>query len=157
MPEAWGCYCPDSTDARGLAAALALGAEGINMGTRFLATLEAPVHDNVKRKLIEGAEVDTQLLLRPFRNTARFYRNSVAKQAAEIELRPGVQFEDVRDLVAGERGRWVFAEGDVEAGVWTVGMVMGLIDDIPSCKELITRIVAGAEEIIKARLSCMIV
>ncbi|KAJ3404502.1 hypothetical protein HDV05_007140, partial [Chytridiales sp. JEL 0842] len=135
-------------DGRGLAAALSLGAQGINMGTRFMATLEAPVHSAVKEQMVKATEKDTQLLFRPFRNTARFFKNSVAKEVVEIEARGG-KFEDVRHLVSGKRGKKVFEAGDVEYGVWTAGQVLGLIDDIPSCKELVERIVREAVDVIE--------
>jgi NAD(P)H-dependent flavin oxidoreductase YrpB (nitropropane dioxygenase family) len=145
-------------DGRGLAAALALGAEGINMGTRFMATKEAPVHDNVKRAMVEASELQTQLVFRTMRNTARMFRNSVAEEVVKIENRPGgAKFEDVMHLVAGTKGRKVYEEGDIEYGVWSAGMVVGLIKDIPTCAELVHRIVAEAEGIITARLANMCV
>ncbi|KAJ3016391.1 UNVERIFIED_CONTAM: hypothetical protein HDU68_012239 [Siphonaria sp. JEL0065] len=139
-------------DGRGLAAALALGAEGINMGTRFLATTEAPIHENVKQRIVQSKETDTVHLFRTFRNTARLYKNSVSQKALELERRPGATFEDIRDLVSGKRGRKVFVDGDLEAGVWSAGQVVGLIDDVPSCKELLDTIVDDAVEIIESRL-----
>ncbi|WAL69534.1 nitronate monooxygenase family protein [Amycolatopsis cynarae] len=142
-------------DARGLVAALALGADGINMGTRFLATAEAPVHDNVKRRLVEATERDTELIFRPLRNTARVAGNSVSRSVVEI-LAGGGKFEDVRDLVAGARGRKVFEEGDLELGIWSAGMVQGLIHDIPTVAELIDRIVTEAREIITGRLATVL-
>jgi nitronate monooxygenase len=142
-------------DARGLVAALSLGADAINMGTRFMATREAPIHDNVKQKLVESGERDTALIFRKFRNTARVFKNSVAEQVAEIEARADTGFEDVGALVAGERGRKVFDEGDLEAGIWSAGMVTGLIHDVPSCDELVRRIVSEAEEIMEKRLAPM--
>jgi nitronate monooxygenase len=144
-------------DARGLVAALALGADAINMGTRFLATKEADVHDNVKRKLVEATERDTALVFRKFRNTARIFKNSVADQVVQIESKPDSKFEDIAPLVAGERGRKVYEEGDLDAGVWSAGMVTGLIHDIPSCDELVRRIVSQAAEIIHKRLDTMAV
>ena len=108
-------------DARGLVAALALGADGINMGTRFLATREAPVHDNVKRRLVEATELDTELIFRPLRNTARVARNDVSRKVVRI-LDEGGQFEDVRELVAGVRGREVLRTGSLDDGVWTAGV-----------------------------------
>ncbi len=144
-------------DGRGLAAALALGADGINMGTRFLATQEAPVHENVKRTLVDCSERDTQILLRPFRNTARYFKNSVAVEAAKIEQsKPDVKFEDIRDLVAGARGRKVYVSGDIDEGVWSAGMVLGLINDVPTCAELVARIGQDAEEIIREKLGGLI-
>lgn len=139
-------------DARGLVAALALGADGINMGTRFLATVEAPVHDNVKRQLVAASERDTELIFRPLRNTARVARNAVSAEVVSI-LDQGGRFEDVRELVAGARGRKVFEVGDLDLGIWTAGMVQGLIRDIPSVAELIQRIVTEAFQLITERLS----
>jgi nitronate monooxygenase len=127
------------------------------MGTRFLGTKEAAIHDNVKRKLVEATERDTALLFRKFRNTARVFKNTVAEQAAEIEGRPDSKFEDLAPLVAGDRGRKVYEQGDLEAGIWSAGMVAGLIHDIPSCEELVRRIVSEAEEIIHKRLDTMTV
>ena len=144
-------------DARGLVAALSLGADAMNMGTRFLATKEADIHENVKRKLVEATERDTALVFRKFRNTARIFKNSVADQVAELESKPDAKFEDVAPLVAGDRGRNVFQEGDLEAGVWSAGMVTGLIHDIPSCDDLVRRIVSEAAEIIHKRLDTMAV
>jgi len=142
-------------DARGLVAALALGADAINMGTRFMATKEAGIHDSVKRKLVEATERDTTLIFRKFRNTARVFKNSVAEEVVQIEQRPGSEFPEIAALVAGDRGRKVFDDGDLEAGIWSAGMVTGLIHDIPSCKDLVHRIVAEAEEIIHKRLDRM--
>ncbi|WP_431927958.1 NAD(P)H-dependent flavin oxidoreductase [Amycolatopsis tucumanensis] len=139
-------------DARGLVAALALGADGINMGTRFLATAEAPVHDNVKRQLVAATERDTELIFRPLRNTARVASNSVSREVVGI-LDRGGKFEDVRDLVAGARGRKVFEDGDLELGIWSAGMVQGIINDVPTVAELIERIVTEARELIAGRLA----
>ena len=143
-------------DARGLVAALALGAEGINMGTRFLATKEAPVHDNMKRKIVESDERQTTLILRTLRHTGRIYRNSVAEKVLEVEARPGeTDFADLLPLVSGERSRKVINDGNLEEGIWWAGMVMGLIHDIPTVKELVERIVSEAEQIIKTRLAML--
>jgi nitronate monooxygenase len=140
-------------DGRGLVAALALGAEAINRGTRFLATVEAPIHENVKRALVEGDERATALLFRTLRNTARVFKNSIADEVVAVEARPGpTDFADIAPLVAGERGRRVFTDGDMQAGIWSAGQVMGLIRDIPTCEELVTRIVTEAEAIIQDRL-----
>lgn len=140
-------------DGRGLVAALALGADGINMGTRFLATEEAPVHDNVKQALVTGDERQTALLFRTLRNTARVYKNSVAAEVVQIEARPGpTDFADIAPLVAGTRGKTVIENGDMEHGIWSAGLVMGLIHDIPSVRTLVERIVADAEMIIRGRL-----
>jgi NAD(P)H-dependent flavin oxidoreductase YrpB (nitropropane dioxygenase family) len=144
-------------DGRGLAAALAMGADGINMGTRFMVTKEAPIHDNVKQKMIEATELDTELIYRSFRNTARVFKNSVAEQVVEIESRPGeTKFEDIQPLVQGVKGRELFDGGDLDKGIWSAGMVVGLIDDNPSCEELVARIVAEAEDILSNRLREMI-
>ena len=144
-------------DGRGLAAALALGAGGINMGTRFMVTKEAPIHDNVKRRMIEATELDTALIYRSLRNTARVFKNSVAEQVVEIESRPGeTKFEDIQPLVQGVKGRELFDGGDLDKGIWSAGMIVGLIDDNPSCEDLISRIVAEAEDIISNRLAGMV-
>ena len=140
-------------DGKGLAAALAMGADGINMGTRFMVTQEAPIHENVKQKMVEATELDTSLIYRTLSNTARVFKNSVAEQVIEVESKPGeTQFEDIQSLVQGAKGRELFDTGDLDKGIWSAGMIVGLIDDIPTCNELITRIVAEAEEIIKQRL-----
>lgn len=144
-------------DGRGLVAALALGADGINMGTRFVATKEAPVHENLKQRMVEATELDTSLIFRSLRNTARVFKNTVAEKVVEIEAKPGpTNFEDLAPLVAGVKGREVMDKGDLEYGIWTAGMVMGLIKDIPDCKTLVERIVADAQEIITARLAGMV-
>lgn len=142
-------------DGRGLAAALALGADGINMGSRFMATQEAPIHDKVKQAIVDGTELDTILNFRPLRNTVRVRKNGVSTEAVDI-LDKGGKFEDVQHLVAGARGRTVFEEGDIEAGQWTVGMVQGIINDVPSAADLVTRIVADAEEIITGKLAGLV-
>jgi len=137
----------------GLVAALALGACAVNMGTRFIATDEAPVHDNVKRQVVANSERDTQLIFRSFHNTARVAKNSVSEQIAEIASRPGATFADVADLASGVRGRErVLADGDVEDGVWWAGQTQGLIDDVASCRGVIDAILAEAEHIISGRL-----
>ena len=144
-------------DGRGLAAALALGAGGINMGTRFMVTKEAPIHDNVKRRMIEATELDTALIYRSLRNTARVFKNSVAERVVEIESRPGeTKFEDIQPLVQGVKGRELFDGGDLDKGIWSAGMIVGLIEDNPSCEDLISRIVAEAEDIISNRLTGMV-
>jgi len=142
-------------DGRGLAAALSLGAEGINMGTRFMATVESPIHQDVKQAIVQGTELDTILNFRPLRNTVRVRKNAVSMEAVEI-LNKGGKFEDVQHLVAGARGRTVFENGDIEAGQWTVGMVQGIINDIPTNEELVNRIVAEATDIIQNRLTKMV-
>jgi NADH:quinone reductase (non-electrogenic) len=143
-------------DGRGLAAALMLGAEGVNMGTRFMATVEAPIHENVKRSMVDLSERDTDLILRTLNNTARVARNSVSSDVIRILDQGGV-FEDVRELVAGARGRTVYETGDVEAGIWSAGMVVGLIHDIPTCAELVSRMVAEAEQYIAAAAAQVVV
>ena len=144
-------------DGRGLAAALAMGADGINMGTRFMATIEAPIHDKVKQKMVEASELDTALIYRTLNNTARVFKNSIAEKVLEIEAQEGpTRFEDIRPLVQGTKGRELFDDGNLDKGIWSAGMIVGLIDDIPSCEELITRIVAEAEEIISQRLGQML-
>lgn len=143
-------------DGAGLAAALALGADGINMGTRFMATKEAPIHQKVKQAMVEASELDTALIYRTLRNTARVFRNGIAEQVLEIEARPGAtEFEDIRELVQGVRGREVYSQGELDHGIWSAGMVVGLIDDIPTCEELIGRIVDDAEKIIAERLAAV--
>ena len=133
-------------DGRGLAAALALGAHGINMGTRFMLTRESPIHDRIKQAIVGGGERDTKVIFKPFRNTARVFRNSVAEQVSELEKRPGAVFEDVRPLVSGARGRAALASGDVDGGLLWAGMAIGLMDDIPTCAELVERIVKECRE-----------
>jgi NADH:quinone reductase (non-electrogenic) len=142
-------------DGRGLVAALALGADGINMGTRFMATVESGIHDNVKARLVEVGERDTNLIFRQLRNTARVADNAVSREVVE-KLEAGAQFEDIRDLVAGTRGAQVYETGDLDAGIWSAGMVQGLIRDVPTCHDLITRIVADAEDIITNRLGAAV-
>jgi nitronate monooxygenase len=142
-------------DARGLVAALALGADGINMGTRFMATKESAIHQNVKEQIVANDERATDLIFRTLHNTARVARNAISQQVVAIEQRGGAKFEDVKDLVAGVRGRVVYETGDPDHGIWSAGMVQGLINDIPSCEELIHRIVREAEEMINGRLARM--
>ena len=142
-------------DGRGLAAALALGAEGINMGTRFMATVESPIHENVKKQMCENDERATDLIFRTMRNTSRVARNAISQQVVELE-RSGAKFEDVRELVAGTRGRVVYETGDPDHGIWSAGMIQGLIHDVPTCDVLIKRIVAEAEEIIRDRMIGML-
>lgn len=134
-------------DGRGMAAAFAMGAEGINMGTRFCATQEAPIHDNVKQALVRGSERDTALIFRTLKNTARVYGNEVARQVRALEYRPGgCVFEEVRPLVIGTRGRAALQGGDVDGGVVSAGQSIGLIDDVPTCADLIERIVAECRQ-----------
>jgi NADH:quinone reductase (non-electrogenic) len=139
-------------DARGLVAALALGADGVNMGTRFLCTQESSIDQKVKEKIVANSERDTQLIFRTMRNTARVADNEISRKVVEIE-KSGGTFDDVRDLVAGARGRRVFEEGDLDAGIWSVGLCQGLIHDIPTCADLIGRMVTEAEQLITARLA----
>jgi nitronate monooxygenase len=136
----------------GMAAALALGAQGINMGTRFMCTREAPIHDDVKRALVNGSERDTNLIFRTMHNTARVFKNMVSDEVVAIEKRGGATFEDVRALVIGARGREALRTGRVHEGIVSAGMVIGLIDDIPSCAELIERIVRECREHLRAAL-----
>ena len=143
-------------DGRGLAAALALGAEGINMGTRFCATVEAPIHANVKQAYIDNDERGSFLIFRNFKNTARVGKNAVSEEVVRRLALPGAKFEDVRELVAGSAGKELLETGDLSKGVFWAGMVQGLIHDIPTCQELVSRIVADAETIIKGRLAGMI-
>jgi len=143
-------------DGRGLAAALALGAEGINMGTRFMATVESPIHENVKQQMVLNDERATELIFRTMRNTSRVAKNLISTQVVEME-RAGAKFEDVRELVAGTRGKVVYETGDPDHGIWSAGQIQGLIHDVPSCEELIHRIVADAEAIIRGRLGSMLV
>ncbi len=137
-----------------LAAALSMGADGINMGTRFIATKEAPVHQNVKEALVAASELDTELIMRPLRNTERVLANDAVQKILEKEKALGdeIQITDIMDEVAGVYPK-IMQEGTMDAGAWSCGMVAGLIHDIPTCKELVDRIVSDAEEIIKSRLS----
>ncbi|WP_076999817.1 nitronate monooxygenase family protein [Variovorax sp. KK3] len=138
-------------DGRGMAAALALGAEGVNMGTRFVATQEAPVHANVKHALLKARENDTRLIMRTLRNSSRVLLNPVSEEVLELEHRPGgAAFEVLRPLVNGQRGRAALESGDVTNGVIWAGMVAGLIDDIPTCAELIERMVAQCRKRLSA-------
>jgi NAD(P)H-dependent flavin oxidoreductase YrpB (nitropropane dioxygenase family) len=143
-------------DGRGLVAALALGAEGINMGTRFCATQEAPIHDNVKAKYVENDERGTNVIFRKFHNTARVGKNAVSDEVVAISAHPDAKFEDIRHLVAGAAGREVLQSGDLSKGIFWAGMVQGLIHDIPTCQELIDRIIGDAEAIVKGRLAGML-
>jgi nitronate monooxygenase len=140
-------------DARSLVASLAMGAEGMNMGTRFIATKEAPVHENVKQAIVAASELDTRLVMRPLRNTERVMNNAAVERLLEKERKLGadLKFEDVIEEVAGVYPR-IMMEGDMDAGAWSCGMVAGLIHDIPTCKELIDRIMREAEALIQGRL-----
>jgi len=142
-------------NARSLVSALAFGADGVNMGTRFIATKEAPVHDNVKQRLVEASELETSLVMRPLRNTERVLNNSAVDKIKEIESNhggddPNSLLEEIRPLVAGSER--VLRDGDLEAAAWSCGMVAGLIHDVPTCKELIDTIMQEADEIINQRL-----
>ncbi len=143
-------------DGRGLAAALALGAEGINMGTRFCATVEAPIHQNVKQFLVDNDERGTNLIFRKFKNTGRVAKNSVSDEVVEISLREGSVFPDIQPLVSGAKGRIALETGDLDAGLIWAGQIQGLIHDIPTCQELITRIVHDATTIIRDRLAGLV-
>ncbi|WP_305093267.1 nitronate monooxygenase family protein [Prescottella sp. R16] len=142
-------------DGRGLVSALALGAAGINMGTRFMCTAEAPIHSAIKEAIVAADETETDLIFRPLRNTARVARNSISRRVVEI-LDDGGTFDDVRDLVAGVRGRTVYETGDPEAGIWWAGTSQGLIHDIPTVSELVSTIVADADAIIRDRLTSLL-
>src|SRR3989442_7507381 len=131
-------------DGRGLVAALALGADGINMGTRFMCTKESPIHQLVKERIVANDERETELIFRTMRNTSRVAKNLISTKVVEME-KAGAKFEDVRELVAGTRGKVVYETGDPDHGIWSAGQVQGLIYDVPSCAELIHRIVSGAE------------
>ena len=143
-------------DGRGLVAALALGADGINMGTRFTATVEAPIHESFKAAMVANDERSTDLIFRTYRNTARVARNGVSQAvlAAESEGKP---FPEVAELVKGARGREGLQSGDTDHGIWSAGMIQGLIHDVPTCQELISRIVSEAEAIVKERIGGMLV
>jgi nitronate monooxygenase len=143
-------------DGRGLVAALALGADGINMGTRFCVTQEAQIPDSFKQQMVENDERATDLIFRTLHNTARVMRNKVSQEVVQIERAGGAEFKDIQHLVAGSRGRAAMENGDTQDGIWSAGMVQGLINDVPTVKELVDRIVAEAEEIIEGRLQTMI-
>lgn len=141
-------------DGRSLVAAMALGADGMNMGTRFLATKDAPVHDTVKQTIVEADELQTRLVMRPLRNTERVMKNAAVDEILRIEKEKGAdtQIEDIRHLVTGAKGKMVLHEGKMDEAAWSCGMVAGLIHDVPSCEELINRIMSEAESIIRDRL-----
>ena len=144
--------CGGFSDAKSMVAALALGGEAIVMGTRFMATQEAGIHQNVKEKMTEADELSTNLMFKTMHNTARVFKNSVSDQVVEIESTGNAPFEDVKDLVAGQRGRVVFEEGDLEHGIWSAGISVARVKDVPTCKEMVSRLVSEAEEIIDGRL-----
>ncbi|ERP90095.1 MAG: nitronate monooxygenase [Alcanivoracaceae bacterium] len=138
-----------------MAACLALGADGINMGTRFLASAEAPVHENMKKAIAEASELDTALIFRPLNNTARVFKNAVATKVNEIEREKGqdMKFEYIVDLVAGVKGKAALTSGEIDGGIWTSGIVQGLIDSYPSCAEIIDDIITECNATIKQRLA----
>lgn len=139
-------------DGRGLAGALALGADGINMGTRFVATKEAPVHPNVKQALVDRSERDTRLIMRSLRNTERVLQNTAVEKVLEIEQRAGdTLIEELVPYVAGRVGKGMLEEGDMETGTLAAGQCMGLIRDIPTCRELLDRIMAEAKAVIREK------
>ena len=140
-------------DARSLVASLSLGADGISMGTRFIATKEAPVHENVKKAIVAASELDTRLIMRPLRNTERVMNNPAVERLLEKEATLGknIKFEDIIEEVAGIYPK-IMMEGEMDAGAWSCGMVAGLIHDIPTCEELISRIMSEAEVLIRSRL-----
>jgi nitronate monooxygenase len=131
---------------RSMAAALALGAEGVTMGTRFMLTQEAPIHDAIKQAVIQGTERDTTLIFRALKNTARVFRNAVSAEVNEVEKQPGAKFEDIKALVAGVRGRAALETGDVDGGLVWAGLGIGLMNDIPTCADLVERIVSECRE-----------
>ena len=141
-------------DGRSLVAALAMGAEGMNMGTRFIATKEAPVHDNVKQAIVAASELDTRLIMRPLRNTERVLKNAAVDRLLDKEKALGadLKFEDIFGEVAGVYPS-IMREGKMDAGAWSCGMVAGLIHDVPSCQELIDRIMSEADQLIRSRLA----
>lgn len=141
-------------DGRGLAAALVLGCDGVNMGTRFMATKEAPIHQGIKDKIVEMDETQTQLIFRSYRNTARVYRNSISEKVAEIEAAGG-GFEEVHQFVSGANQEKAWATGDIEAGMVTAGLSGAFVRDVPTCQEVIDRIVADAREILTGRVAAM--
>lgn len=143
-------------DGRGLAAALVLGAEGVNMGTRFCATQEAPIHEEIKHALLNASERDTRLIFRTLQNTARVLKNAISEKVIQIEEREGgCEFADIQPLVSGARGRSALQTGSVDDGVITAGQVVGLIEDIPSCEELIERMVKECRE--RLEIACRLV
>lgn len=141
-------------DGRGLVAALALGADGINMGTRFMCTRESPIHHLIKERIVANDERETELIFRTMRNTSRVAKNAVSTKVVAME-KEGASFDEVRELVAGARGKMVYASGDADDGIWSAGQAQGLIHDIPSCAELVCRIMREAETIVRHRLKAM--
>lgn len=143
-------------DGRGLVAALALGADGMNMGTRFVATKECPIHENVKQALVDAGERDTHVLMRTLRNSARFLRNGNTEKVLEIEARGGATIDDIKQYMAGTEGKKMIEDGDMDNGVFSAGQVVGLIHDIPTVQELFDRILAEAREIMTTRLPAVV-
>ncbi|WP_329224136.1 nitronate monooxygenase family protein [Streptomyces sp. NBC_01485] len=142
----------------GLVAALALGASAVNMGTRFVATTEAPVHENVKRQIVANDERSTQIVFREFRNSARVARNSVSEEIVEISRRPGATFGDIAHLASGQRGRAeVLGKGDMDGGLWWASQAQGLVDEVASCADVIDRIMADARDLVTRRLPDLVV
>jgi NAD(P)H-dependent flavin oxidoreductase YrpB (nitropropane dioxygenase family) len=141
-------------DGRSLVAALAMGAEGMNMGTRFIATQEAPVHENVKQAIVDASELDTRLVMRPLRNTERVLTNPAVERLLEKEKELGanIKFEDIAEEVAGVYPK-IMQEGTMDVGAWSCGMVAGLIHDVPTVQELMDRIMSEADGLIKQRLA----
>ncbi|KAF9049623.1 inosine monophosphate dehydrogenase [Hymenopellis radicata] len=136
-------------DGRGFAGALALGAAGVNMGTRFMCTVESPIHENIKNKIVGSKETDTVHIFRTLHNTARVFKNKVSMEVVSLERQPGgAKFEDIRELVSGQRGKVVYESGDPDYGIWSAGVTVGLINDIPTCKELIDRMEREVEDIV---------
>ena len=144
-------------DGRGLAAALALGADGVNMGTRFCATVEAPIHDNIKQFIVANSERDTRLIFRKFHNTGRVAASVVSNEVVAISARPDAEFKDIQPLVSGAKGRLALETGDLGAGLVWAGQVQGLIHDVPTCGALLAKMVADAEAIITRRLAGFVV
>ncbi|MCW2527735.1 MAG: putative 2-nitropropane dioxygenase, partial [Pseudonocardiales bacterium] len=144
-------------DGRGLVAALALGASAVNMGTRFVATQEAPVHPNVKAQIVANDERSTNIVFRKFHNSARVAKNAISDEIVEIERREGSSFDDVAHLAAGVRGReQVLGRGEMDGGMWWAGQTQGLIHDVPTCAELVRSIMAEAHELVYSRLPSML-
>ncbi|MFP4000228.1 MAG: NAD(P)H-dependent flavin oxidoreductase [Desulfobacterales bacterium] len=140
-------------DGRGLVAALALGADAVNMGTRFVATKEAPVHEKIKQALVDHRETDTRLIMRTLRNTERALQNPVVDKVLEIESRGDTKIEDIAPYVSGDRGKKMLESGDIDSGVLSAGQCMGLIKDIPSCRELVERIINQANAVIQEKFT----
>lgn len=144
-------------DGNGLAAALCLGASGVNMGTRFMCTIEAPLHENIKKTIVKSDENQTALVLRRWRNTSRLFKNKVTEQALKVERESTTgEFSEIAPYVSGQRGAQVFVNGDPEHGVWTTGQVMGLIHDIPTCDTLVKRIEKEAETVLNDRAALIV-